>query len=915
MIPTTAGLLFPGLDLRHSPQDVAEGEAYALLESGAEGVEVTAEGVLIQGEALRRVGAEGRVRQEILARLGLAGWPGKLSLCDEGLVGNPRYRIHLRWSEDGAEQVGPFLQGGRWWLLSAELEEAGRIAAEAAGKSKVEVLRAITRLQALQRRGAPLCLQGNLGKRRVMLATRLRIRLSPDPLSGAPIPEPVLVSPEGEELALTPEQVDQVSGGALLGEAAIPVKLGEFVISGPQVARAALITRLAATAPPAERQRFIADPIPFFADAEERADFFDEEDYSARVIGVGAAPSPTVRPPTEARDWVSADQPLSIEIPTLDGGSISVALEELPQLCAAIAQSAAQGKSSVQWRSGQIAADPRIAAALTQLRNEGQPEESRRSNVVILQIYANEIVLDWSPPRRPRAGNPDLPPLRRQLRAHQLVGLARLQTRWRHGEAGALLCDDMGLGKTTQALVFAAWAAAQRPRRLGPDDPAEAVDVPVAVVAPRSLLMGWLREIATVLGDEVFPSLLWGQRTAMPNAKGRSISPLHTHLSRKGEGQVVFEDARIDLDGLRRKRPDVLLIAYDTLRVWQHALGKLKIGVLIADEAQEVKEPSSLRSHALRAMRYDFGLALTGTPVENSWTDLWTLADFSVPGFLGTLSQFRRIYPEQGDVIQTGARLAARMADPLIRRLRGDVLADLPPCTVRQAEALMPPLQQARYLAACGDQKGRGGILPLLQSLASTSLHPRQRAALHTASEAATWLKESARTQVMLDWLLRWRPEGGVVLLFVRSRAMQETLSKALSLYFDLGAVPVLNGTADERRRQEIVDQAAAGQGFRLLILSPDVGGAGWNLQFSNRSVLLERPYNPAVEDQIIARTWRMGQPNPVDVVLPIALLPSRRSYDVVLAELLEGKRALASGVLAPHRETDLEARLGELLS
>ncbi|MBK7760548.1 MAG: SWF/SNF helicase family protein [Deltaproteobacteria bacterium] len=97
-----------------------------------------------------------------------------------------------------------------------------------------------------------------------------------------------------------------------------------------------------------------------------------------------------------------------------------------------------------------------------------------------------------------------------------------------------------------------------------------------------------------------------------------------------------------------------------------------------------------------------------------------------------------------------------------------------------------------------------------------------------------------------------------------------------------------------------MVDQMRRSTGFRVMLVSPEVGGAGWNLQFANRAVILERPWNPAVESQMIARVHRLGQDRPVEIVVPVATLATRRTYDVILDELLTEKTGLAEAVLAP---------------
>jgi SNF2 family DNA or RNA helicase len=184
------------------------------------------------------------------------------------------------------------------------------------------------------------------------------------------------------------------------------------------------------------------------------------------------------------------------------------------------------------------------------------------------------------------------------------------------------------------------------------------------------------------------------------------------------------------------------------------------------------------------------------------------------------------------------------------------------------------------------------------------------------SDEARAWMQLSARTAAALEALDAWAAAGEAVLIFVRSLAVQETLSRALSLIYGLPPVPVLNGALTFAARQATVGHVRAGQGFRVLIVSPDVGGAGWNLQFAARSLLLERPFHPAVEAQMVARTWRLGQARAVEVVAPVALLEGTTTFDEVLDGLLEEKRQLADSVLAPCQvsERELSARFGAVV-
>lgn len=919
LTPTPDGVLV-ALHLGAPPQPSHPlAEVYARLEAGEDGLEAGARGTLISTDALRSW------PDSVRESLGLRIYSGALELREDGVAGHPQYRLTLRWEGGPGIVIGPFLvQGERVTLLPPRLAMAAATASALAGQPKHVVFREIGRLQELQRTGAPLRLGDRLDVRRIKIPTRLRVRLRADADGGQPRATPVLTTEDGEELDLRPDQVARIAGAGLTEQCAVPLGGERFVVSDPELARAALITALAGEANEEDRARFNRDPLPFLVDDTDQSSVFDEADYSARVIGVGAAPARAPLGAPTARDWVSADVPKDrrIAVPTMDGGTVEVACDEALTLAEQVRAAVEMGEAITSWDGQQVAATPALAEALreaTRAPGRGDGASRPREDVIILRIRDNQFELDWSPGLTPRpVCTVELPPLRRALRDHQQLGVRLMRERWERGERGALLCDDMGLGKTTQALVFAAWAAEQMARRNDPADATPgAVDVPVAIVAPRSLLQNWLREVGVVLSDDAFSSVLWCQRDTTPSVAPRNMIRFHDYAARGGAKGVVFADAHVDVGRIQRLRPDLLLVAYDTLRIWQHALGRLHIGVLIADEAQEVKDPTSLRSLALRAMHYQFGVVLTGTPVENSWADLWALADMAVPGLLGPLAQFREDYPEEGDVRATGARLAARLRGPLIRRLRNEVLTELPDLRVTSEPETMPDVQRIAYSAARSQGVTGRGAMGLLQALARISLHPRQRLNLCDAREAEAWLLESARTVVLLRALREWYPMGGPVLVFVRSRAMQATLATALRNIFDLEDVPVLNGEATDPERQRLVQRFAEGSGFRVLLVSPEVGGAGWNLQFACRSVLLERPYNPAVEDQMIARTHRLGQPNPVEVVIPVAVHPELRSYDQVLNDLLQDKRASADGVLAPAAGLfhSVERRLSEALN
>ncbi len=877
-------------------------------ERGEEGIE-RADGVFILTYPVTWALPDG-----VLAKLGIQRYRTPLPIREAGIPGRSRYSWSLGWPA-GSRVDGCWLHGPAGvTLLPPELLELQQLQQRVAGANKSTVFRAILRLQALARSCTLIRLPSRIADSRIREAGALRIEIEGAPEEPRPVPR--LVGPREPSEVETdrePEGVDlEVPLGAVLDDivgrsaddSVISLGRRDYLVVPKGVFQNLVLTAAASQQPAKVRARFIENPTAFLPDP----DTFDDAHYSARVIGVREAPRPTVGVQAESRSWAEPSDGLLIQCPT---GPIWVPGESLARLSGLLQTAVTSGDPAVDWEGHMIPARPEVAQAIARAAapavGDGDEFDEPPQRPRVLRIQENEVVLDWAPVVRGGRRAPASDELALAsgvtLKPHQEHALARLKDLWVRGETGALLCDDMGLGKTIQALVFAAWVhkqiAAGGGARVG-----EGVTLPVMIVGPPSLLEGWLSELNQRFPPECLPRILWGAGDLPGVRHGRQIMLLKRfRLPRKQRSgsNVVLEHARLDLNAIRDFAPDVLFIGYDTLRSLQFAVGELRVGLVIADEAQQVKNPGSLRSHALRAMNYDFALALTGTPIENSWTDLWTLCDFAAPGLLGTLTEFRRAFPSSDGVRDIGKRLATAMRDVMIRRTRSGALKGLPPCDVRSVERQMSPDQALAYRAEVARSSGGGqAILGLLQGLARVSLHPKLRAEITSHAQAVSWLRGSARTSALYEHLYRWREEEEPALVFVRSLAAQATLSRALQVSFGLPTVEVLNGQISLPERQRVVQRMAKGSGFRILLVSPDVGGAGWNLQFAARSFLLERPFNPAIEAQMIARTWRLGQSRPVEVVAPVALLEGIETFDEVLDQLLRDKRELAESVLAP---------------
>ncbi|MEQ1502358.1 MAG: DEAD/DEAH box helicase, partial [Myxococcota bacterium] len=856
---------------------------------------------------------------EVLDGIGVQRFRGTLGIGEDGIRQSPRYRWKLSWNGRPGAVQGPWLTvDGDRWLLDEPLEEVVRLADHAAAGDRTARFRLVVRLAELSEQDDRIQPAARMLSQTILDANTLR--LVPEPGSDVPVPKLAHVGPDGQttEIDLDPTELRAAIDPCLERDGVVPLPNQRHIVVSAPAARNARLALAAPSASDEVRRQFAQNPLAFLPDESA----FDDQDYSARVVGVGEAPSvPAAPPPSATRDWAADAGGLLLQSAT---GEVWVPGERLAELGDRLHEAASTGQPSVTWDGREIPATPAVLEAIDRILMEAQePErsEDERRRPRILLIAENEVSLDWLPTedRKRAVESLELPPLQIALQQHQLAGVGRLQTVWRNGGPGALLCDDMGLGKTLQALVFGTWAARQiaGEGRSAHDRSEGAVDVPLAIVAPPSLLQGWLEEIERRLDPSLLLRVLWGQAELPRSPGGRSILPLARFVSGGSGRGVVLESARVDLATLRAHRPDVLLIGYDTLRRLQFAVGQIRFGVLIADEAQEIKEPSSLKSRALRAMKYDFGLALTGTPIENTWRDLWTMCDFAVPARLGTLRDFQAAYPPSGDVQQLGSALADALRPVLVRRTRATALQGLPRCEIVRDDRVMPADQHLAYQAELAAHAQHGtAVIGLLQQLSRVSLHPRIRADFDSRASADAWAAESARTAATWDALRRYREEGAGVLVFVRSLAMQDTLQRALRLSFDLDHVGILNGALSQKRRHELVQRVREASGFRVLLVSPDVGGAGWNLQFASRAVLLERPWNPATEAQMIARIHRLGQDVPVEVVTPVATMAGVRTFDVVLDALLTDKRTLSESVLAPAAvdEAELSSRFGGLM-
>lgn len=496
------------------------------------------------------------------------------------------------------------------------------------------------------------------------------------------------------------------------------------------------------------------------------------------------------------------------------------------------------------------------------------------------------------------------------LKSYQKQGVNYLQELWHKGYNGALLADDMGLGKTLQTLVFSSWVTEQTK---------DTESMPIGIVAPVGLIKNWQDEY-----EKFINPALWGKPLVL---HGGTLKSYMVDTRPLGIEDILEPGVDLShvtfLDIERIKQHKLVIMTYETVRRYQLSLGALRWRMLILDEAQKIKNPKSGVSMAIRGMNYEFALALTGTPVENSWVDLWTILSFCRNSTGISLQQFtkRFIKPVQSNpelIESVGEQLKAEIKPILLRRMKEDVLDELPKKEEVTVKNTMPEEQWSLYQAILARRtndslgEGKDHIFKTIQQLRLASLHPfyykRQKALLDMDDDLA--IKSSARFVGLFKILDDIQSKNEKVLIFLRDKKIQQLLRSLIRNRYGIDVPPAVNGDLDGNRRQDVVKKFNAAPGFRVLLLSAEAGGVGLNIIGANHVIHLSREWNPAKEDQATDRAYRIGQQKDVYVYYPLAIpeaLPAGAGFDEQLDALLTKKRNLSRKVIIPTELDDGE--------
>jgi superfamily II DNA or RNA helicase len=483
---------------------------------------------------------------------------------------------------------------------------------------------------------------------------------------------------------------------------------------------------------------------------------------------------------------------------------------------------------------------------------------ARNTGLEPLVLEAGEAVLGraraLSAPVIDAAPDQETPYVRASLRPYQRVGVAWLE-RLRAHDAGGVLADDMGLGKTLQTIAQLARFAAENP------------GVPSLVITPTSLVGNWKRELAK-----------FSPQLSVCVYFGRERSAARATLAKH----------------------DIIVTSYSVLLRDLETLQALELGYVVLDEAQAIKNPRSQAARAVKSLPSRHRIALSGTPIENHLGELWSLFEFAMPGLLGGEQQFRAFYAgpiEAGDEERATA-LRAQVSPYILRRMKEHVAPELPPKTelVRAVElkGKQRELYESIRIAACSEvrsairKKGLSGstiaILDALMKLRQLCCDPRL-----VPGEAARFVRESAKLELLMELLDRQLADGRRVLLFSQFTSMLALIARALHDR-RVKYTTLTGSTTDRMKPVNAFDRGEAD----VFLISLKAGGTGLNLTSADTVIHYDPWWNPAAQEQATDRAYRIGQNKPVFVYRLIVA----GSVEERMLALQDHKRRLARAVI-----------------
>jgi SNF2 family DNA or RNA helicase len=503
--------------------------------------------------------------------------------------------------------------------------------------------------------------------------------------------------------------------------------------------------------------------------------------------------------------------------------------------------------------------------ALRQALRLGLAEEDQVGDLPIVGIEAQGWVRDLL---RRMSGSEPLVELAQpkqlagQLRPYQVRGFSWLSFLRQWG-LGACLADDMGLGKTIQTIALILHDL-EEGRAGGP----------VLVICPTSVVGNWGREIARF---------------------APSLRVLVHHGSDRASGEAF---------AVQVGQADVVISTYALARRDEETLREVEWTGVVLDEAQKIKNPAAKQTQAIRRLPAGYRVALTGTPVENRLSELWSIMQFLNPGYLGSQKSFRTHFArpiERYQDPEAVARLRKLVRSFILRRVKTDptIIQDLPEKLENRVYCTLTPEQTTLYQAVVEDAmrqveeaegiKRRGLVLSMLLRLKQICNHPA-----HFLGDGSPLPDRSGKLARLGEMLEEVLSVGERALVFTQFAEMGALLQAYMQELFG-GEVLFLYGGTPSGQRDQMIARFQEGQhGPAIFVLSLKAGGLGLNLTRANHVFHFDRWWNPAVENQATDRAFRIGQTKDVWVHKFVCVGTLEERID----ELIESKKALAESVV-----------------
>lgn len=447
--------------------------------------------------------------------------------------------------------------------------------------------------------------------------------------------------------------------------------------------------------------------------------------------------------------------------------------------------------------------------------------------------------------------------LERVLRDYQKTGFKWLKTLASYG-LGGILADDMGLGKTLQVLTFVL---------SGTDKPIR----PALVIAPTSLIYNWQEE-----ANRFTPQLKVLVVEGSPRIRQAQLAAVNNF--------------------------DLVITSYPLFRRDSETYSELEFSYCFLDEAQHIKNPHTINAKSVQQIKAKGYFALTGTPIENGLSELWSIFHFVMPGYLLSHSAFRKKYELpiiRGDGSGPLTELSRHVTPFILRRVKSDVLTELPEKIETRLKAQMTEAQSKIYLAYL--QEARSNIAREINQIGFEKSQIKILAALtrlrqiccHPGTFIEDYSGDSGKFQLFQEVLADALDGGHRVLVFSQFTSMLQIIQQQLSMagieHF------YLSGSTKSQDRTHMVKQFNAGTG-KVFLISLKAGGTGLNLTGADMVIHFDPWWNPAVEDQATDRAHRIGQKQVVQVIK----LVTQGTIEEKVSALQEKKKELIEAVIQP---------------